>query len=161
MEGSVYYKNCLVARDFMAYSNLFMGSFCIIEEMVRIGKNVVIGDYVKIPEGSVIGDNTIIGSYVRLGKNCKIGNGCVIKIRTTISPDTVIEDNVFMGPHSMILHADPDGTHKPSTIKEGAWIGACALIGPNVTIGNGVLLGDMAFAHKDCPIEKLLQKKAR
>lgn len=146
-------KDSLVADEFTSLGDVKLGAFCVIEKGVVIGKNVTIGDYVKIPEGSVIGNDVVIGSYVRLGKNCKIGNGCVLKIRTTISPNTILEDNVFMGPHSMVLHMSTNGICKPSIIRKNAWVGACALIGPNVTIGKGVLLGAMAFAHKDCPLE--------
>lgn len=90
---------------------------------VTIGKNVFISQFVYIdeihPEDVSIGDNCIIGlrtsiiSHFYSGPRRPIGNGKV-----------VIEKDVFIGPHSVVL---------PNvTIREGAVIRAGTVVSRNV-----------------------------
>jgi acetyltransferase-like isoleucine patch superfamily enzyme len=136
--------------EIKAGKNLKVGRFVVADEDVRVGDNVTIGNFVYLMAGTVIGDNCVIGEYVRTGKDCRIGDNVTIKCRATISPKTKIGNDVFIGPHAMILHALPDGSHVPSTVQDKAYLGACSLVGPNVIIGEGVILGAMAFALRDC-----------
>jgi UDP-3-O-[3-hydroxymyristoyl] glucosamine N-acyltransferase len=139
-----------VHPSFRHGKNLSMGVYNVIEADVKVGDNVKIENHVYLKKGTRIGNNVVVDSYVRSGGNDRIGDGSILKIRTTISPDTFLGERVFMGPHSMVLHATPDGTHLPVTIKDGVFVGACALIGPGVTIEKDVIIGAMAFARKNC-----------
>ena len=141
--------NKKIDSSFEYGDNFKIGSFCIIEKNVVVGNNVEIGNYVFLQENTYIGNNVKIDSYVRSGGNDFIGSGTILKIRTTISPDTVIEEDVFFGPHSMVLHATPEGEHKPVRICKGAYIGACSLVAPGIIIASKVVLGAYSFATKD------------
>ena len=144
-------SNNIIGRDVIIGKNFEIGNFCIIEDGVIIGDNVKIENYVYLMAGTKIGDNVRIDSYVRTGGNKNIiGNNCILKIRTTLSPGTVVEDDVFFGPHSMVLHATYNGRHTPTIIRKGVWIGSCALIGPGVVISHDVIIGSMSFVNKDC-----------
>jgi acetyltransferase-like isoleucine patch superfamily enzyme len=125
-----------------------IGCFCIIEEDVILGNDVSISDYVKIPKGAVIGDGSVIGSYVRLGKNCYLGNRVQVKCHAVISPDTLLEDGVFIGPNAIVLHATPSGEHKPCLIKREVFVGTGVYINPGVTIHEGIVIGSGAVVTK-------------
>jgi len=58
----------------------------------------------NIRENVSIGRNTIIGPFVQIEKGVKIGANCTIQPFSILGVDTIIEDNVFIGPH--FSHAD-------------------------------------------------------
>jgi acetyltransferase-like isoleucine patch superfamily enzyme len=125
-----------------------VGHHNIIEENVIIGKNVTITDYVKIKAGTVIEDDVVLGAYVRTGGNHVIGKGTVVKCRATISPEVEIGKNCFIGPHALLLHATPNGTHSPCKIEDGAYIGSHSTILPGVIVGGDAVVGSGAVVTK-------------
>lgn len=149
--GNVRYKEGsrnLVHVSFKYGKGVTIGNFCIIEEDVVIGDDVHIGDYVKIPVGSHIGNGCVIGSYVRLGRDCRIGEKVMIKCHAVVSPEVSIGDNSFIGPNAILLHATPDGEHKPSKIGSNCFIGTGVYVNPGVTVGNDIIVGSAAVVTK-------------
>ena len=140
-------KYNVVDDSFQYGVNFNIGSFCVVEEDVVVGNNVKISDYVKIPKGSRIGDNTTIGSYVRLGKRCKIGNAVVIKCHAVVSPEVVVEDYAFIGPNAILLHATPDGKHRPCKIC-AAFIGTGVYVNPGVVVHDKIVVGSGSVVTK-------------
>jgi len=132
-----------------------------------IGKNVVIWheNLVNIYDSS-IGDNTKIASFVEIG-GAKIGKNCKIEAYTFIPPGTVIEDNVFIGPHVAFTNdryptATPKGwVCEPVTVKRGASVGACSVVCPGVTVGENALVGAGSIVTRDvAPCQVVHGKKA-
>ena len=99
-----------------------------------------------------------------IGKNSKIAQDVVFWAWHHLDTgNIVIEENVSIGPDAMLIAR----THSPSQIikngyvsnsipgkiliKKGAWIGARAIILPNVTIGEGSIIGAGAVVTKDVP----------
>jgi len=99
-----------------------------------------------------------------IGKNTGLGPDCLIWAWHHLDTDNVIiEDDVSIGPRVMIITR----THPTSQIenygrvmssipgkviiKRGAWIGAGAIILPNVTIGERAIVGAGAVVTKDVP----------
>jgi acetyltransferase-like isoleucine patch superfamily enzyme len=71
-----------------------------------------------------------------------------------IPPGTVIGDDVFLGPRVTFCNvkypsAKKRGTFQGATVKDGAVIGAGAIILPGVTIGEGATVGAGAVVTKD------------
>lgn len=75
---------------------------------------------------------------------------CVAPIH--IGRQVAISDGAFLctASHDVTLLSHPL-TYYPITIKNGAWIGARAFIGPGVTIGEGAIVGACAVVTKDVP----------
>lgn len=131
--------------------NVKMGHFCVIEKDVIIGNNVEIGNYVLLKSGTIIGDNCYIDSYVRSSGNNIIGKNVTIRFGATIARNVELEDDVFISPNVMTVYKKYTGEESKKTlIKKGAFIGTAAVIGPNITIEEGVVIGAQAFASKDC-----------
>jgi len=105
---------------------------------------------------SEIGEGTKIASFVEIG-GAKVGRFCKIEAHAFISPGTVIEDYVFIGPHASIQNdkypnlLKPDWIPRPVTIKRGATIGGAAVILAGVTIGEEALVGAGAVVLKSIP----------
>lgn len=127
-----------------------------------------------IQEGEVeIGDNFDSGYFIVL-RSCKIGNDVMIWSHTTVDPGaiigdrvrihnhcyiaqkTVIEEDVFLGPHVVItndrypVRTDPE-MWEPVIIKKKAVIGANVTILPGVVIGEYALIGAGSVVTRDVP----------
>jgi acetyltransferase-like isoleucine patch superfamily enzyme len=86
--------------------------------------------------GTKIGKNGFIASYVFIDDQY---------------PELItIEDHVTISYRcTIIAHDDSKGIVSPVTIKEGAWIGACATILPGVIIGENAVVGAGTTIAKD------------
>ena len=134
-----------------------------IKESVKLGKNVIIHhpELVNLYDCE-IGDNCKIATFVEIGKNVKIGNNCRIQAFTFIPEGVILEDNVFIGPHVCFTNdlyprvKDHKGWKLyPTTIKEGASIGANCTILCGITIGENSLIGAGTVVAKDIPANSL------
>lgn len=108
----------------------------------KIGSGVVIKPHVNIknPWRLTIGDNVWIGEEVWID-----------------NLDTVtIENNVCISQGAMLLCGNHNYKKESFdlitgkiTIKQGAWIGAKSLVGPNVTVNENAILSVSSVATKD------------
>lgn len=100
---------------------------------------------VLIDEGTKIGQNTYIGMNVRIGKNCRIMQ------HVTICKDSVIGDEVFIGPNTTLLNDKypPTKVSQPPIINSGAIIGGGATILPAVIVGLKAVIGAGATVTRD------------
>lgn len=132
-----------------------------LHETVRIWHLELVNIY-----GSSIGENTKVAAFVEIGES-KIGRNCKIESFVFIPPGSIIEDNVFIGPHVSLTNdrypsAKPKPwSREPVTIKRGASIGANSVICPGVTIGENALVGSGSTVVKDVlPCQIIHGKKA-
>lgn len=121
----------------------------------KLGKNVSIWHQAQIREGAVIGNNCIIGKGVYIDHDVRIGNNVKIQNYACMYFQTIIEDNVFIGPFTCLTNdkypwaTDEEGNllrerdWRPGTIriKADASLGAHVVVLPNVTIGTGACIG--------------------
>jgi acetyltransferase-like isoleucine patch superfamily enzyme len=119
----------------------------------KIGKNVRIWNFAYVGAGSVIGDNVKIGSLAHVDYDVRIGRGTKIEGLAYIPPLSRIGRNVFIGP-AAVLTNDP---YPPSTkmvgvtIRDGAVIGARAVIRAGITVGRRSVVAMGAVVTKDVP----------
>jgi acetyltransferase-like isoleucine patch superfamily enzyme len=135
----------------------------------EIGGGTVIWHQAHVREGVRIGRNCILGkgAYVdvgvTLGDNCKLQNGvCVYR-------PAIIENGVFLGPGAIVtndkkpravnpemrLKRDDDWEANPALIRDGAAVGAGAILLPGVTIGRWAMIGAGAVVTHDVPAQGL------
>jgi galactoside O-acetyltransferase len=109
-----------------------------------LGSNVGIGINAQLYAGGdgseliILGDNVNLNSNVMINADCggriEIGNNCII------GPNVVFRasNHIFSNREIPIR----DQGHKPGTIivKENVWIGANAVVLPDVTIGRGAVV---------------------
>lgn len=111
--------------------------------------------------GQKIGDDfnlnlpfyTDFGLNIKVGKNVFINFGCTFMDRGGIT----IGDNTFIAPDVKLITENhgltPDKrrylTSQPITIGKNVWIGAGAIVLPNVTIGDNAVVGAGSVATKD------------
>jgi acetyltransferase-like isoleucine patch superfamily enzyme len=107
---------------------------------IKIGKSSFIHMSCRF-EGKInIGDNSVVGRKCILLGNITIKNNVSITAETYIFTSTHIADsNTF------------DASYGSVVIEDYAWIGARAMIMPNVVIGRGAILGAASTATKNIP----------
>lgn len=118
--------------------------------------------FMSSPTGLItIGDRTLISRETEMIGPVAIGAGCRIGLRNFICSQTVIGDNVLIGPYVRIISDTHEiggpqkraATNKwlPISIGDGTWIGAGATILGGVTIGAGCIIAAGAVVVKDVP----------
>ncbi len=129
----------------------------IIDKTAVIGDDTKVWHFVHIREKAGIGERCILGDYVYVGQGVKIGNGVKLENRATVYRGVEIEDNVFVGPHVTFTN-DPyprsfgtDWKVVTTMVKEGASIGAGAVVKCGVTIGEYAMIGAGSIVTKDVP----------
>lgn len=130
---TVVYYGCQIQDDFMS------GHHVLIREFTEIGARVSIGS------GSVIEHRVVIKNGVRIHSN------------VFVPEFSVLEEDCWIGPGSVLTNAKyPRSLNVKNSLK-GPWIGPKAKIGANVTllpgvrIGQGALIGAGSVVTRDVP----------
>jgi acetyltransferase-like isoleucine patch superfamily enzyme len=118
-----------------------------------IGRGLETGHHVVIREENVIGDAVWIWSHSTVDYGCRIGSRVRIHNHCYIAQRTVIEDGAFLAPGVMIANDRyPISDHlEGALIRRGAVIGVNVTILPGVVIGEGALVGAGSVVTKDVP----------
>ncbi|MGE7717788.1 DapH/DapD/GlmU-related protein [Priestia megaterium] len=118
-----------------------------------ISKDVFIGDHASIRENVSINDGTIIGRAAIIELNSTIGKSCTIQTLTYITGDTVLEDDVFIGPCVSMSNDKYMGKKeyklKGPYIKKGAKIGNNSSLLPAITVGVNSIIGAGSVVTKN------------
>ena len=145
--GTIIGKNGVLRSGTIIYSD------------VIIGDNFSSGHNVLVRENTKIGNNVSVGSSSIIEGKCKIGNNVSIQSMVYIPTDVTIEDNVFIGPNSVLTNDKypPRGGKNllGPVIRKGASIGANSTILPGISIGSGSLVAAGAVVTRDVPDYKL------
>ncbi len=136
-------RDCVVRSGCAIYATAKLGDY------VQLGHNVMIRENVSIGDRSLVGTNTIIDGSCRIGKHVSLQSGVYIPT------NSVVEDFAFLGPYCVLTN-DKYVMQKPTNlmgpkIRKGASIGANAVIFPEVTIGEGAVVGAGSVVNHDVP----------
>lgn len=140
----LYFKTTMKAmceQKFMAFgedSDFRPGAYAECCSKISIGRNVVVR-----PGSYLFADPTIGGGGIIIGDGVLIGPG--VHFYTN--------NHAFSDTNRPIID---QGYPKPSTkdsinVKHGAWIGACAIILPGVTVGENSVIGAGSVVTRDVP----------
>lgn len=135
-------------------ANAIIRSGTVIYSDVTIGDNLKTGHNALIRENTLIGDDTLVGTNVVIDGNVTIGSNVSLQTNAYVTSFTAIEDKVFMGPCSVTTNDKymlQGASLAGPTIKQGARIGANAVILPGVTIGENAIIGAGAVVTRDVP----------
>jgi len=140
-----------VSGDFKFGRNLKVGSFNTILRDVEVGNNVDIQNYVLLKPGTRIGNDCYIDSYVLSSGACTIGNNVILRYRTVIARNVIIEDNNFFtaGVKTIFLDHSAQATQNPLHIKQGSFFGDNSIIMGGITIAENCIIGACAFVNKN------------
>lgn len=141
----IHYSTRIKNPKYISLGNeVYIGEFCVIEAWNKYNEleyspNISIGD------GTMINRMCHIGSIneVKIGKNCLIGSNVMI-IDHSHGNNTYTE---------LLIHPAKRNLYSKGTIiiNDRVWIGEQVLILPDVTIGEGAIIGAGSVVTKDIP----------
>jgi acetyltransferase-like isoleucine patch superfamily enzyme len=131
----------------------------------RVGQGTRIWHEAQVREGASIGTQCTIGKGVYIDRDVVIGDRVKVQNRASIYRGVTIEDAVYVGPHVSFTNdrypravnadgspqTDADWQLIPTLVREGASIGAGAVVLPGVTIGRWAMVGAGALVTRDLP----------
>ncbi len=135
----------------------------------RIGSGTCIWHEAQVREGAVLGCDCIVGKGVYIDRDVIVGDRVKIQNRASLFRGLTVEDGVYIGPHVSFANdrypraVNPDGTAQtdadwevvPTIVRQGASIGAGAVILPGVTVGRWAMVGAGAVVTRDLPEQAL------
>lgn len=134
-------------------SNTHIGNHVSIYINTLIAKQVFIADQASIRENVKIGEETVIGRGAIIELNTSIGSRCTIQTLAYITGDTILEDQVFVGPCVSMSNDKYMGakefTMKGPHIRKDAKIGNNASLLPAITVGVNAIIGAGTVVTKD------------
>ena len=115
----------------------------------RVGPDTRIWHEAQVRERAVIGRDCVLGKGVYVDRDVIVGDRVKIQNRASLFHGLTVEDGVYIGPHVSFANdkypraVDPEGAplgdgdwqELPTLVREGASIGAGAVVLPGVTIG--------------------------
>jgi acetyltransferase-like isoleucine patch superfamily enzyme len=139
---------CIIRSGSVIYAGSQVGSH------VRLGHNVLIREQVTVGDGTTVGTGVIIDGRSSIGSKVSIQSNAYIPLNTQI------EDHVFLGP-GCVLTNDKYVMRTPYDLKgpilrEGASIGAGAVVMPDIEIGAEAVVGAGAVVTKDVPAKAIV-----
>jgi acetyltransferase-like isoleucine patch superfamily enzyme len=131
----------------------------------ELGPNCRIWHQAQVRERARLGANCIVGKGVYIDFDVEIGDNVKIQNRASVYHGTTLEDGVFVGPHVIFtndklpraitpeghLKTDDDWVVGRILVRQGAAVGAGAIILPGVTVGRWALVGAGALVTHDVP----------
>jgi len=114
-------------------------AFCNVQAGAVIGRDCNIGDHCFIENSVVLGDRVTVKNGVSLW------DGLVVEDDVFIGPNAVFTNDVY--PRSKVYHEQPAQT----LIREGATVGANAVIIAGHTVGRYAFIGAGAVVTRDVP----------
>ena len=130
-----------------------------------LGEGCKVWHEAQVREGAVLGRNCILGKGVYVDFGVRIGDNVKVQNRASIYHGVTLEDGVFVGPHVVFTNdklpraVNADGSPKSeddwevgeTLVREGASLGAGAIVVAGVTIGRFAMVGAGAVVTKDVP----------
>lgn len=133
------------------------GAFNFVDKSTQIGEGTEIWHYAIVLADCVIGKNVSIGSGAEIGRGSRIGDNSRIGSGVFLPSNSVIGNNVFVGPrtcftddrHPRVNNADY--LAEPPVVKNYARIGAGCVILPGVELGINCEIGAGSVVTRSVP----------
>jgi acetyltransferase-like isoleucine patch superfamily enzyme len=140
-------------------------------ESDRIGRGTRIWAFAHVLPGAVIGEDCTLGDHVFVEGGAVVGNRVTIKNMVMLWDGVVLQDDVFVGPNAVFTNdLRPRSPRSeiaitryrnrnwlsPTTVEQGATIGANATILCGLTIGRFALVAAGAVVTKDVTAHALV-----
>jgi UDP-2-acetamido-3-amino-2,3-dideoxy-glucuronate N-acetyltransferase len=134
-----------------------------VQEGAKIGEGTKIWQNCQVQNGAKIGNNCVIGHNCFVAGKAVLGKGVKLESNVDVWDLVTLEDYVFVGPSAVFTNdLNPRskypkkmfpqyGQWKETLVKEGASIGANAVIVAGNSIGKWAMIGAGAVVTKDVP----------
>ena len=135
----------------------------VIDQPCEIGSGTRVWHFSHVMAGARIGENCILGQNVYVDREVRIGSGCKIQNNVSVYKGVLLEDRVFCGPSVTFTNVlnprafiERKEEFRPTTVGEGATLGANSTIVCGLEIGRFSLVGAGAVVVRDVPPHALV-----
>ncbi len=133
----------------------FVHPTAVVDEGSEIGAGTKIWHYSHILKGAKIGAHCIFGQNCQVADNVVIGNNVKVQNNVSIYAGAVIEDDVFLGPSSVLTNVtNPRSQVNRHALYETTIFRRGATVGANATIVCGTELGRYCFVAAGAVVTK-------
>jgi UDP-2-acetamido-3-amino-2,3-dideoxy-glucuronate N-acetyltransferase len=146
-------------------TDVFIHPSADVSPKATIGAGTRIWHQAQVRDGAVLGRNCILGKGAYVDIDVRIGDNVKIQNYASVYHGTTLENGVFAGPQVVLTNdklpraINPDGSLKSDEdwdlglilVKEGASLGAGAIVVAGVTIGRFAMVGSGAVVTRDVP----------
>lgn len=141
----------VVGRDaaVLAGAVLFAGA--------RLERGAIAGDQSQVRERSVVGAGSVVGRGSAIDNDVAIGRRVRVQTNCYLAADTIVEDDVFIGPGVVTTNDDTMDRHAPDApcpgprLRRACRIGGGAVLRPGIEIGEEAFVGAGAVVLRDVP----------
>ncbi len=110
-----------------------------------IGERVIIGDQTQIRERAQIGPGSVVGRGSCVDFDVEIGAGVIIQTGVYVTGNSVVEDDVFLGPGVQTTNDHSMGRHPRGEPLRGCVFRRACRVGGGVIVLPGIEIGEEAF----------------
>lgn len=139
------------------------GALC---ETGEVGSGTRIWAFAHVMSGAVVGEQCNLGNGVFVESGAVIGSRVTVKNNVSVWNGVTVENDVFLGPAAVLTNdrhprslqgrADRQDNLDRILIREGASVGAGAVIIAPVTVGSQAMIGAGAVVTRDVPAHALM-----
>ena len=136
----------------------------------KIGEGTRVWSEAQVREGATVGTDCILGKGVYIDTDVVVGDRVKIQNRASLFRGLTVENGVYIGPHVSFTNdrypravnvdgspkTDDDWELEETLVREGASIGAGAIVLPGLTIGAWAVVGAGAIVTRDVPDQALV-----
>jgi acetyltransferase-like isoleucine patch superfamily enzyme len=136
-----------------------------VDDRARVGPGTTVWHLAQIREDASLGEGCIVGRGAYVGPGVTIGHSVKLQNYALVYEPARLEDEVFIGPAAVLTNdvyprsTDPAGKVKRPddwhalgvVVRQGASVGARAVILAGVEIGRWALVGAGAVVTRDVP----------
>lgn len=132
-------------------------------QCTALGAGSRVWQFTVVLAGARIGADTNINSHCFIENDVVVGDRVTVKCGNYLWDGVTLEDDVFVGPNVTFSNDRyPRSKHYPdafarTVVKQGASIGAGAVILPGLVIGEGAMVGAGAIVAKDVPAHAVVR----
>jgi acetyltransferase-like isoleucine patch superfamily enzyme len=149
-------------REVSAATPLVFGTGCVIGSSAVIyagsefGPGCYVGDLAGVRESGSFAEAVLIGRMVSVEADVKIGARSRVMTGGYVTGETVLEEDVFLGPkvittNDRYLSMWKEPVFQGPTVKARAAVGAGACLLSGITVGEGAVVGMGAVVIEDIP----------
>jgi UDP-3-O-[3-hydroxymyristoyl] glucosamine N-acyltransferase len=121
----------------------------------HIAKGAIIGDQAQVRERTVIGERSVVGRGSAIDFGAMIGADVLIQSAVYVTGNSIVEDEVFLGPGVLTTNDHSMGRHPPGeplrgpVFRRACRIGGGAVLVPGIEIGTEAFVGAGAVVTHD------------
>jgi UDP-2-acetamido-3-amino-2,3-dideoxy-glucuronate N-acetyltransferase len=145
--------------------NVFVHPTALVETE-EVGEGTHVWAYAHIMEDAWIGKNCNVGDHCFIESRVVVGDNVTLKNGNMLFEGVTIQDGVFVGPHVFFtndlyprsarlpqarLRYSDKMWLLPTLVRQGASLGAGAVLLPGITVGEYAMVGAGAVVTKDIP----------